>query len=259
MAGMASGADLLVAEIALELGLPVDAVLPMPLAHYAADFDPDSFASLKKLLAHPEVSCVELPLCIAQGGATTAADGPSSRDEHYSALSRALARGCNLLIAIWDGESSALAGGTADTVLRYLRVRTDWNKEDTRLQFLDLSPEHDLPTRLVYWIPAIRAKLESAPVDRAPCYLAGLSDNVLLRLPTMPRRLEVQLYSLNAYNIEYGRFTKSWSNRGERDSLLKGLELDAMNAGERAVFERIDAQYGKADVARAVLPSPGER
>jgi hypothetical protein len=38
MAGMASGADLLVAETALELGLPVDAVLPMPLAHYAADF-----------------------------------------------------------------------------------------------------------------------------------------------------------------------------------------------------------------------------
>jgi hypothetical protein len=247
MAGMASGADLLVAETALELGLPVDAVLPMPLAHYAADFDPDSFASLKKLLAHPEVSCVELPLRIAPGEAVTAPDGVSSRDAHYAALTRALTRGCNLLIAIWDGESSALPGGTADTVLRYLRVRTDRNKEDTRLQFLDLSPEHDLPARLVYWIPAIRAKTESAPVGSDPCYLAGLSDNALLRLPAMPRRLEVQLYSLNAYNIEYQRFTKGWRSRGTPDSLMKGLALDAVDSGERAVLERIDAQYGKAD------------
>ena len=249
MAGMASGADLLVAETALELGLPVDAVLPMPLAHYAEDFDPDSFASLKKLLAHPEISCVELPLRNAPEQAETAPGGLSSRDAHYSALTRALTSGCNLLIAIWDGESSALPGGTADTVLRYLRVRTDKNKDDTRLDFLDFSSEHDLASRLVYWIPAIRAKAESAPVSRAPCYLAGLSDNTLLRLPTMPRRLEVQLYSLNAYNIEYRRFIHSWRSRGApgTDSLMKGLALDAVDSGERAVLERIDAQYGKAD------------
>src|SRR5690348_8176340 len=80
MAGMASGADLLVAETALELGMPVDAVLPMPLAHYAADFDPNSFASLKKLLARPEVSCVELPLCTAPEHAVIAPGGTSSRD-----------------------------------------------------------------------------------------------------------------------------------------------------------------------------------
>src|SRR6185437_11549523 len=201
MAGMASGADLLVAQTALELGLPVDAVLPMPLAHYAADFDPDSFASLTKLLAHPEVSCVELPLRPAPEQSATTPAGVSSRDAHYAALTRALTRGCNLLIAIWDGESSVLPGGTADTVLRYLRVRTDRNKQDTRLQFLDFSSEHDLPTRLLYWIPAIRAKTESAEANRTPCYLAGLSDNALLRLPAMPRRLEVQLYSLNAYNV----------------------------------------------------------
>ena len=245
MAGMASGADLLVAETALDLGLPVDAVLPMPLAHYAADFDPDSFASLKKLLAHQEVSCVELRVIEEQAG--TAPSGVSSRNDHYSALTRVLTRGCNLLIAIWDGESSALPGGTADTVLRYLGARTDRNKEDTQLQFLEFSAEHDLPTKLVYWIPAIRANTEGAPVNRAPCYLAGLSDNALLRLPAMPRRLEVQLYSLNAYNVEYRRFASSWSNPGAPDSLTKGLALDAVGPGERAVLERIDAQYGKAD------------
>lgn len=247
MAGMASGADLLVAQAALELGLPVDAVLPMPLAHYAADFDPDSFASLKRLLAHPAVSCVELPLCVAAEQAGAAPAGESSRDAHYSALTRALARGCNLLIAIWDGESSALPGGTADTVLRYLGARNDQNKGDAQLHFLEPSSEHDLPTRLVYWIPAVRANSEAGPAYRAPCYLAGLSDNTLLRLPTMPQRLAVQLYSLNAYNLEYRRFINSWRCRGAPDSLMKELALDAIGSGERAVLEHIDAQYGKAD------------
>ena len=37
--GMAAGADLLVAQTALDMGVRVEAVLPMPLEHYAADFD----------------------------------------------------------------------------------------------------------------------------------------------------------------------------------------------------------------------------
>ena len=247
MAGMASGADLLVAETALELGLPVDAVLPMPLAQYAADFDADSFASLKKLLAHPQVSCIELPLCAATQQTATA--GVSSRDEHYLALTRVLTRACNLLIAIWDGESSTLPGGTADTVLRYLGVRTDRTNEDTGLLFVDLASEDDddLTSRLVYWIPADRAKTESPPATRAPCFLAGLSDNTLLRLSSMPRRLEVQLRSLNIYNTEFRRFAYSLRSSGTPDSLMNGLALDSIQPNERAVLDRIDAQYGKAD------------
>ena len=58
--GMAEGADLLVAESALELGVRVEAVLPMPLDQYAADFDADNLARLKDLLRGPGVRCVEL-------------------------------------------------------------------------------------------------------------------------------------------------------------------------------------------------------
>ena len=47
--GMAQGADLLVAQTALALGVGVEAVLPMPLEQYAADFDAETLASLKKL------------------------------------------------------------------------------------------------------------------------------------------------------------------------------------------------------------------
>ena len=51
MAGMAAGADLLVVQTGLELGLGVDALLPMPLPQYAADFDGESFVLLQTLLA----------------------------------------------------------------------------------------------------------------------------------------------------------------------------------------------------------------
>jgi hypothetical protein len=196
MAGMAAGADLLVVQTALELGFGVDAMLPMRLEQYASDFDPDSFALLKTLLAHPEVRCLELPLSVREEEVATAA-GISRRDARYSVLTHTLTRGCRLLIALWDGESSLRPGGTADTVLRYLGVRTDRNKDDIRLQFLDAPADHELPARLVYWIPATRAKACPVPQGGSPCFLTGLGDNTLLRLPTMPHRLQVQLRSLS--------------------------------------------------------------
>jgi hypothetical protein len=247
MAGMATGADLLVVQTALALGFSVDAMLPMQLAQYAADFDQDSFALLRELLARPAVRCVELPLS-ARAEQDAAAAGISLQDARYSMLTQTLSHGSSLLIALWDGESSPLPGGTADTVLRYLGVRTDRNKDDTRLEILDAAAEHDLPTRLVYWIPVTRARAGAAPDGGPPSYLAGLSDNALLRLPTMPHRLQVHLRSLNAYNREYHRLANSWRSHGAPDSLMRDLPASlAVSARERPALERIDAQYGKAD------------
>jgi len=247
MTGMASGADLLVAHTAIELGFGVEAALPMGLVQYAADFDQDSFASLKSLLAKPGVRCVELPLSERAEEAAAAA-GISHRDARYQFLTQTLIRGCSLLVALWDGESSPLPGGTADTVLRYLGARTERNKDDTRLQFVDALPDQELPARFVYWIPAVRTKSVPSEVAGSPCYLAALSDNVLLRLPTMPRPLQVQLQSLNIYNLEYERFANSWRSRGAPDSLMKGLPAAMeVNGHQRRTLELIDAQYGKAD------------
>lgn len=251
MAGMASGADLLVVQAALDFGVAVDALLPMPLEHYAADFDAGTFALLKTYLANPLVHCRELPLAAAGANAGTPA---VERDLHYAALTRHLARGCSLLIALWDGEPSVLPGGTADTVLRFLGVRTDRNKDDEQLEFSAASPDTDLPARLVYWIPTARTRNGAAadPATAAdaatPCFLAGLGDNALQRLPAMPGRLEVHLRSLNAYNREYQRIRSGWPAPPAPDSLLRGLPPALqLDPGDVPVLERIDAQYGKAD------------
>jgi hypothetical protein len=246
MAGMAAGADLLVVRTALDLGLGVDALLPMPLEQYAADFDPEALASLKALLAHPRLRCRELPLAAR---AKTGAAGDAVRDLHYSKLSRSLIRGSSVLLTLWDGEPSPLPAGTADTILRYLGVRTERNREDLRLQFADApADQEDLPARFVYWIPAARARANPPPPAQPPCYLAGLGDNALLRLPAMPRRLEIHLRSLNIYNREYQHHLSRWPAPSAPDSLLAALPPAlGLEPHEVPVLERIDAQYGKAD------------
>src|SRR5579864_1628222 len=247
MAGIAAGADLLVVQTALELGLGVDALLPMPLAQYAEDFDPQSLALLKELLAHPQVRCRELPLS-ATDQADGLAQGSARREARYLALSRSLIRGCSLLIALWDGKPTLLPSGTADTVLRYLGVRTDRNMADERVQFSDGPPDQHLPTRLVYWIPAGRASAGTASPAGAPCFLAGLGDNTLQRLPELPRRLDVHLRSLNIYNREYERLISRWPGPAPADCLMRHLPAGlTVHPAERPLLERIDAQYGKAD------------
>ncbi|MGB6606022.1 MAG: hypothetical protein WA747_09960 [Steroidobacteraceae bacterium] len=245
MAGMAAGADLLVVRTALDLGVGVDAVLPMPLEQYAADFDPEALASLNTLLAHPRLRCRELPLAAP---AAAPADG-AVRDLHYSKLSRSLIRGSNLLLTLWDGQPSPLSAGTADTVLRYLGVRNDRNQDDLHLQFTDApADQEDLPAKFVYWIPALRARAQPAPSESSPCYLAGLGDNALLRLSALPRRLEIHLRSLNIYNREYQHYLGRWPAPPAPDSLLGALPPAlGLDPREVPVLERIDAQYGKAD------------
>ena len=131
---------------------------------------------------------------------------------------------------------------------------TERNKDDERLEFSEATANADLSARLVYWIPAARAKNGSpanagSPAELgAPCFLAGLGDNAVQRLPGMPRRLEVHLRSLNTYNREYHRFRNRWRATPAPDSLLRALPPTLqVDPHDVPVLERIDLQYGKAD------------
>ncbi|HSF93182.1 MAG TPA: hypothetical protein VLA51_13405, partial [Paracoccaceae bacterium] len=95
--GLAEGADTVVTEIALELGLKVTAVLPMPRDAYADDFAGAALDTLNALLENPDVEVREMP-AIAD---LTTAEG---RDAQYAMLGDYLIRRPNLLLAIWDGE-----------------------------------------------------------------------------------------------------------------------------------------------------------
>jgi hypothetical protein len=207
--GMASGADLLVAEAALDLGLSIDAVLP--LSRYAADFEAETFRELEALLVRPNVRCTELSLpAEADSGAGSGVD--AHRDAHYLNLTRTLVRSCHLLLAVWDGRPSGAPGGTTDTVLRYLGLRLEGVPHDGPIEFNDASVGQDPDSRIVYWIPVVRRGGSAGDHPAMPCYSSALGDDVLLRWPSMPQPLRDQLMELNAYNREYRRLAfRRWA------------------------------------------------
>ena len=241
--GMAEGADLLVAQTALDLGIRVEAVLPMPLERYAADFDDDTLVLLKSLLARPDVRCTELRPPVHPGRGTHG--DAVHRDSMYANLTETLIRRSSLLLALWDGQSLPLPGGTADTVLRFLGIRTDANISTDSIILVDTAEDTDTTERLVYWIPAVRSSGASSAGDRQPCFLRCVGDNTLLMQRVMPASLAFQLNGLNRYNREY-RELVSAGRLGSTESLLATLPPDAP-LHDQMMLADIDAQYVKAD------------
>lgn len=101
VSALAEGADTLVAELALERGMELEAPLPFAVAEYERDFPPGAAReTFHRLL----------------GGAAAVFELDGSREheaEAYEAVGRLVARQCDVLLAIWDGEPAAGRGGTA--------------------------------------------------------------------------------------------------------------------------------------------------
>lgn len=241
MVGMAAGADLLVAELALDAGVQVEALLPMPLDEYQADFRPDDLARMQALLARPGAHVQQLALPAPIAGESPAA----ARDRCYVKLSETLIQRSSLLLALWDGAPMLLAAGTADTVLRYLGVRTDENRSEAPLRFVAPAAEMDAAERLVYWIPTARQSLHPAPPRTEPCWLRGLSDDSIELQAAMPAHFATQLVMLDHYNRDY-RQLRAAGTLGVGDSLLAGLPAGTP-VDDDPVLAQIDGQYAKAD------------
>ena len=242
--GMAEGADLLVAQTALELGLHIEAVLPMPLEHYEGDFGAEQLALLRSLLKHPNVRTSELP--VSPSHASEAINGgPTKRNSMYAGLTATLIRRSSLLLTIWDGQVSPLPGGTADTVLRYVGARTEENKTEETVAFVDSTLEMDSADHLVYWIPAARSDGRPLDAARRPCFVLGVGDNVLQVQKSLPSLLELQLRELDDYNRDFDQMSSDGALR-EPDTLVNALPA-SLTPHTRAALKAIDAQYGKAD------------
>jgi len=249
MVGLADGADMLVAETALERNLLVEAVLPMPLEEYAKDFNAEALARLHRLLERPDVQKVVLTLPDRGANSLVTPESSPDRDALYANLTDALTRKTNLLIAMWDGEFSALRGGTADTVVKYLAAHTG-SPATTRVSFVTES--HDIPCgqQVIYWVCVERASAARAAPCAGPCYLSGVGENVLRRHPDMPPELRTQLTDLNRYNAEIQE-QQSHGAFAAADALAADLP-ESIAAAERSHLQRIDNEYRKAD-ALAVI------
>jgi hypothetical protein len=246
MVGLAAGADLLVTEAALDAGVQVEALLPMPLAEYATDFPPAELARMQALLGHPGVRVLQLamPAPLPEGGDE---QPRARRDRCYTRLSETLMRRSSLLLALWDGSPSLLAAGTADTVLRFLGVRSDGKRDGAPLHFATPEPaaEPDPAERMVYWIPTPREGAGGISGGGEPCWLRGLGGDSLEMRLDMPEQLATPLRLLDHYNRDY-RTLEAGGRLGRPDSLLAALPAGTPIDDDPALAG-IDAQYAKAD------------
>jgi hypothetical protein len=115
MSALAEGADRLVAEEALALGMALSVVLPMPRAMYEKDFATEASRRQFDTLCAAAHELFELPLAAGNTPASIAEHGPA-RDRQYAQLGVFLCAHCHVLLALWDGKDSDQLGGTSQVV-----------------------------------------------------------------------------------------------------------------------------------------------
>ena len=238
LSGMAPGADLIVARAAVEAGVRVEAVLPMPLASYLKDFDAAWRAELEDLLAHPLVHRVELT-------PTGNLDEQGGRNSSYLSLGAALARRSSLLLAVWDGHSARLPGGTSDTVLHYLGCRGDADQEAAEPVFVSEGVAARADGTVVYWVPVRRAGGVAQGAVPLACFLTGAGQNRLLMHAELPDSIAADWRHLDRFNREHQRLLAQ--GRVLRHAALLDSVLVNARRADLALLEAIDGGYSIAD------------
>ena len=113
---LAEGADRLVAETALKRAdTTIEVVLPLTVEDYVEDFATDaSRAEFRRLMARARrpISLRETPLADEFGPGELV----EARERAYEDVGRHVVRHCDVLLALWGGETARGKGGTADTV-----------------------------------------------------------------------------------------------------------------------------------------------
>ena len=209
---LAEGADRLVSEEALALGLPVTVLLPMPRELYVEDFETsESRAEFDRLCA-AATDLFELPLTPGNTAGSVEGQGPN-RSRQYAQAGVFLSAHCHILLALWDGKGSSRIGGTAqvvrfhqDDVMPGFAPRT----AASRLSLVD--DESDL----VYHIVCSRDRPDGAPEPGlTPLDAVWYTrDSAAPRTPELPERYR-QIFDRTAeFNADVRRHAEQIAREG---------------------------------------------
>lgn len=237
--GLADGADTLAAEVALDMGIAVLAVLPMPQALYETDFDGAALDRLRALTAHPNVQVVHIPL--AENASTADIETQAARDVQYQLLADYLTRRSNVLLAVWDGVDIGLPGGTSDVVLRYLAD----GRDQTPNPVAPVETTDEGCGNLLIWVPTRRQSAADATPPAGTRYLVSNANyDCYWHAPSIPEPFSTRWHGFDTFAEE------RTSDLG-RDLPAYGLaqEGDAVRRSDPAA---LDQEYIRADqLARA--------
>ncbi|MFT7675186.1 MAG: hypothetical protein ACI845_003606, partial [Gammaproteobacteria bacterium] len=218
LCGLADGADRIFAKAALSLNISVEAVLPMPLALYKNDFDSTSLSDLDEILNSELVECIELPLNVGLGDDESVWP-EGSRSKLYLNLSNDLRDRSNILVAFWDGKHNNKAGGTADTVLRFLQASPSDNASE--IDIINADGANLDGQAVVYWIPSRRRASQDIVMRHTESVWLSAYGSKFRQWDDTPRDFALQLDEFNQFNQTHHTLDESNSLTSYGD-LLEG-------------------------------------
>jgi hypothetical protein len=113
---LAEGADLLVTEVAQELGIDLIVPLPMAQAEYEKDFSSrEAIEKFRDILRQSRVIYLQT-LTDEEGRAQY----PANHERQYAQLGVFISNHSQVLLTLWDGKPSTAVGGTAGVVSYHL-------------------------------------------------------------------------------------------------------------------------------------------
>ena len=232
LTALAEGADRLVAKIAIELGIPFVAVLPMEKAEYEEDFkSAESLAEFRSMLASAH-QIVTLSNVSGQNSL--------GRDSQYAQLGLFISNHCQVLLTLWDGKPFNAVGGTAQVVNFHLTGVMDGFEGDLSPASLLADNENDL----VHHIVCSRDRPGGEPADG----LTALDSFWFSSRRDGERTVDMP----EAYRLQLGRiqqFARDWQEKqaiihSRSSSLLEGkpkLEVPTGVHQTDRLFQAADA------------------
>jgi hypothetical protein len=158
---LAEGADRLVANVAVELGMELSVVMPMPRFIYQTEFSSEESVAEFDALYATANDVFELP--VARNGTVDSISQPGrARDLQYAQSGVFLSAHCHILLALWDGKMSGQLGGTAQVVrFHHHDIMPGYTTRTVATQQMLIDDESDL----IYHIVCSRQGPEGAPAE----------------------------------------------------------------------------------------------
>lgn len=220
MTCLAEGADMLCAEVALELGMELIAVLPMPKDEYEKDFEGAALLNFQRLCAESSELFVS--------AVTEKYDGRfgDERDWHYRQAGLYIANHSHILLALWDGQEGDDVGcGTSSIVNAMLN---DAFGDSGKRQ---LHPGNGVVIQVVAMRAAADSEEEAADQNVGEVKRHGAYDE-----------LEKNLIKTELFNKDVGKRTS-----GSRADLQKENDCKAGNGSNDRILHKLYALYEAAD------------
>jgi hypothetical protein len=210
MSSLAEGADRLVAEEALALGIPLTVVLPMPRDEYVRDFVTAGSRDEFERLCAAATDVFELPITPGNTVASIAGSG-ANRSRQYAQCGVFLCAHCHVLLALWDGKPSDQLGGTAQVVrFHHDDVMPGYTPRAGASRLILSDDESDL----VYHIVCSRDRSDGAPAPG----LAPLETSWFTTDDRCPRTRELPARHRHVF---------AHTNEFSRDAVMHAAEIES--------------------------------